>query len=172
MGIATHQLGGGGSRAIDGVPLHVRTCTPHFCNLEMAGPITHKFGGWSDISQRKGFHMSWMGCRCTCTRHFCILGMTGPTTPKFGTWMNIRQLGVSTYHCWGAAARAHTRTPFLYLSNGWTDQAAIWYVVRHLSSESLAQPKVGELLHMRSNGPLSVDRIRILRARSLVAHCG
>ena len=49
-----------------------------------------------------------------------------------------------TTQWWGASARAHVRTPFPYLGNGWTDCAEIWYVVRDQLARLLTQNKGGD----------------------------
>ena len=45
----------------DGVSLHVRTCTPHFCISQTARPIVFKFGVWVSSHYLSAFHKSWLG---------------------------------------------------------------------------------------------------------------
>ena len=102
------------------VPMHVRTCTPLFCISETTRPISLKFCIQATAQQPLLVHTSSKGCDCTCAR----------AHPSFISWKlaarfswNFAYTQVSYNHCWcssqcwGAAARAHVRTPPLYLGN-------------------------------------------------------
>ena len=62
----------------------------------------------------------------------------------------------------GASARAHVRTAFLYLGNGWTDCAEIWYVVRDQLARQLTQTKDGIHLHVHTCARADVPRFSYL----------
>ena len=53
----------------------------------------------------------------------------------------------------GYIARAHVRTPFSYLGNGWTDCVEIWYVVGDPLAKRFTEVNGGVQMHVRTCAP-------------------
>ena len=66
-------------------------------------------------------------------------------------------------HEWVTAARAHVRTPFLYLQNCWMDCVEFLRVVVDPLPLRFAMAIAGHTLHMRTCAPIFISRERLDR---------
>ena len=96
----------------DGVPLHVRTCTPRFCISQTARPIVFKFGVWVSSHYLSAFHKSWVGYLCTCARAdraSISQELLDRLCSNLVCGLEVTKYVVSTSHGWDMAS-LHVRT--------------------------------------------------------------